>query len=69
MAKIFAAISLFQSIPKEFLLDDGAKINICVELEKNRSKNSNFTAVLKYWEFWSPMRKHTTPIQMVRPMQ
>ena len=33
---------------------------------KNRSKISNFTAVLKYWEFSSRMRKHTTPIQMVQ---
>ena len=35
-------------------------------LKKNRSKISNFTAVLKYWEFSSRMRKHTTPIQMVQ---
>ena len=66
MVKNSSDISLFQL---EYLKNPYwimAKINICMELEKNRSKNSNFTAVLKYWEFSSRMRKHTTPIQMVQ---
>ena len=40
--------------------------HLCGTWNKNRSKISNFTAVLKYWEFSSRMRKHTTPIQMVQ---
>ena len=42
--------------------------HLCGTWKKNRSKISNFTAVLKYWEFSSRMRKHTTPIQMVQAM-
>ena len=48
MVKNSSDISLFQL---EYLKNPYwimAKINICMELEKNRSKNSNFTAVLKY---------------------
>lgn len=53
-------------LPSPYSNQSTWRINICVELEKNRSKISNFTAVLKYWEFSSRMRKHTTPIQMVQ---
>ena len=59
MVKNSAAISLFQS---EYLKNQ----HLCETWKKNRSKISNFTAVLKYWEFSSRMRKHTTPIQMVQ---
>ena len=62
MVKNSAAISLFQS---EYLKNPYWSTFVW-NLKKTRSKISNFTAVLKYWEFSSRMRKHTTPIQMVQ---